>query len=399
MTILTNPLFWVLAIAVYILLLIRLPGSLTFRFGLFNLITLTILLGWEVSIGVLGFVFLTWIILNLIISHRTNPNTAGPFLLILGFFILLIFSFSIHKLNLANPEFSFQLKQSAPWFPAEILLPFFATLSFSYIFIRFIDLAHSCIWKNKSLIDPISLTGYLVPFHMLVAGPINVYEDHVQVNDRPDGSMTPTRSLIVINEITTGLFYKFVIAEGIRVYFYGFNGNILMDEWFDCLILVIYAFFDFAGYSKIARGLGLLYGIPTPINFNAPFLATSITDFWTRWHMSMGQFVLRNIFTPIQLQLVRRVGVKWAAAASFVTMVFSFGFVGLWHRLSFTWFLLGVAMGILMAGEKFMQAFLIKQECSQSRKGKNIIGLLGRIYVFVVIILSYYYFSSEVFAI
>ena len=102
---------------------------------------------------------------------------------------------------------------------------------------------------------------------MLVAGPINVYEDHVQVNDRSDGSMTPTRSLIVINEITTGLFYKFVIAEGIRVYFYGFNGNILMDEWFDCLILVIYAFFDFAGYSKIARGLGLLYGIPTPINF------------------------------------------------------------------------------------------------------------------------------------
>ena len=397
MTILTNPLFWVLAIAVYILLLVRLPGSLTFRFGLFNLITLTILLGWEVSIGVLGFVILTWVILNLITSYRTNSNIAGSYLSILGFFILLCFSFLIHKLNLANPEFPSQLKQSAPWFPAEILLPFFATLSFSYIFIRFIDLAHSCIWKNKSLIDPISLTGYLVPFHMLVAGPINVYEDHVQVNDRPDGSMTPTRSLIVINEITTGLFYKFVIAEGIRVYFYGFNGNILMDEWFDCLILVIYAFFDFAGYSKIARGLGLLYGIPTPINFNAPFLATSITDFWARWHISMGQFVRRNLFMPIQLQLVRKVGLKWTNLASILSMMVSFGFVGLWHRLSWTWFLWGIAMAILMVGEKFIQTLLIKKSWPPSGGFEITTNILGRVYVLLVVMLSAYYVANEIF--
>tara|TARA_B100001964_G_C13963625_1_gene478787 strand:- start:124 stop:753 length:630 start_codon:yes stop_codon:yes gene_type:complete len=209
--------------------------------------------------------------------------------------------------------------------------------------------------------------------------------------------MTPTRSLIVINEITTGLFYKFVIAEGIRVYFYGFNGNILMDEWFDCLILVIYAFFDFAGYSKIARGLGLLYGIPTPINFNAPFLATSITDFWTRWHMSMGQFVRRNLFIPIQLQLVRKVGLKWTNVASILSMMVSFGFVGLWHRLSWIWFLWGITMAILMVGEKFIQTLLIKKSWIPSGGFKITTNILGRVYVLLVVMLSAYYVANEIF--
>ncbi|SVE63541.1 uncharacterized protein METZ01_LOCUS516395, partial [marine metagenome] len=148
MTVLLNPLFWVLAIAVYLLLLIRLPGNLTFRFGLFNLITLTILLGWKISIGVLGFVILTWVILNLITSHRTNSNTAGSYLSILGFYSILFFSFLLHKLNLGGTAFLTQIKQTAPWFPAEFLLPFFAAVSFSYIFVRCIDLARSCIWGN-----------------------------------------------------------------------------------------------------------------------------------------------------------------------------------------------------------------------------------------------------------
>mgnify|MGYP000011023687 CR=1 FL=1 len=397
MTLLINPLFWILAIAVYLLLLIRLPGSLTFRFGLFNLVALTILLGWEVSLVALGFVLLVWTSLNLLTFLKNKPNLAGRSLISLGFSIVLIFLFSLHKFNLANSTFSAQLKQVAPWFPAEILLPFFVTLSFSYIFVRCIDLAHSCIWKNKPLIDPISLMGYLMPLHMLVSGPVNIYDDHMQANEKSSPQMTPSRVLLVINEITTGLFYKFVLAEGIRIYFYGLNGNISAIEWFDSFILLIYIFFDFAGYSKIARGIGLLYGIPTPVNFNAPFLATSVTEFWTRWHMSLGQFVLRSFFTPIQLQLVRRVGVKWAATSSIVPLVISFCFVGLWHRYSWVWFLWGVAMGILMAVEKFVGTFLIKYKWSPPKGVKIAVDSLKRGYVFLVIAMFLYFVANEVF--
>ena len=399
MTLLINPLFWVVTIVIYLLLQTRLPGSLTFRFGLFNIIALYILLGWKAILGALVFVILVWIALNLIAQLKTKSTSAGSSLVSLGLFGTLLFSFLLHKLNLENAEFSFQIKQVVPWFPVETLLPLFATLSFSYIFVRCIDLIHSCVWKNKTLLDPISLMGYLAPFHMLVAGPVNIYEEHIKANERSVNSTSPTKSILIINEITTGLFYKFVLAEGIRIYFYGLEGSISIASWLDSIILIFYVFFDFAGYSKIARGIGLLYGIPTPVNFNAPFLATSVTDFWTRWHMSMGQFVLRNLFTPIQLQLVRKVGVKWAPAASIITMIISFGFVGLWHRLSWTFLLWGVGMGILMAGEKFVKTLLIKQEWNQVNNFSGTIDTLGRVYVFFVFSLSTYFISDQLFLI
>ena len=397
MALLINPTFWVITIAVYLLLLVRLPGNLTFRFGLSNLIALYLLLGWETTLGALVFVCLVWIAINLITRLKSRQILNSSSLVCFGFLGILLFSFLLHKLNLENTEFPTQMKQIAPWFPAEFLLPFFATLSFSYIFVRCIDLSRSCIWGDTPLIDPISLVGYLIPFHMLLAGPVNIYKEHVNINNKNADSISPASTILIINEITTGLFYKFVLAEGIRIYFYGLGGNILVTEWFDSTILIVYVFFDFAGYSKIARGLGLLYGIPTPINFNAPFLSTSITEFFTRWHMSMGQFVLHNLFTPIQLVLVRKFGVRWAAPASIISMVISFGFVGLWHRLNWTWLLWGVVMGILMAVEKFTQTFLISQKWNQPEYAKTTITGLARVYVYSIITLTIYFVSSEVF--
>ena len=111
----------------------------------------------------------------------------------------------------------------------------------------------------------------------------------------------------------------------------------------------------------------------------------------------MGQFVRRNLFTPIQLQLVRRIGVQRAIIASVVTMVLSFGFVGLWHRLSWTWFLWGVAMGILMAGEKFILTFLIKNKWNINGGVKILTDNLGRVYVFSILALTVYYTARETF--
>jgi D-alanyl-lipoteichoic acid acyltransferase DltB (MBOAT superfamily) len=79
-------------------------------------------------------------------------------------------------------------------------------------------------------------------------------------------------------------------------------------------------------------------------------------------------------------------------------MVVSFGFVGLWHRLSWTWFLWGISMGVLMAGEKFIQTYLINQKWNQLGKFKKTTTILSRVYVFIVIILSTYYVANEIFS-
>ena len=119
MNLIINPLFWGMAIAVYLLLILRLPGKLIFRFGLFNLVTLIILLGWKVTLVALGFVVSVWTILTL---FKNKLNSPSRYLMFLGFFTGLLFLFSLHKLNLANTEFSIQLKQIAPWFPAYVIL-------------------------------------------------------------------------------------------------------------------------------------------------------------------------------------------------------------------------------------------------------------------------------------
>jgi D-alanyl-lipoteichoic acid acyltransferase DltB (MBOAT superfamily) len=383
-----------MAILGCVLLSFGLPGKLIFRFGLFNLLTLTILVGWEVPLVALLFVLSIWTFLALI---KNQSNLVSRSLMCIGFFAALLFIFLLHKLNIANIEFSAQLKQVAPWFPIQKLFPFFVTLSFSYIFVRCIDLVRSCAWENVPLVDPISLMGYLIPFHMLLAGPVNSYEEHVQANRSPLSSTTPSKMLIIMNEITTGLFYKFVLAEGIRLYFYGNAGNMSATEWYDPFILLIYTFFDFSGYSKIARGIGLLYGIPTPENFNAPFLATSVTEFFTRWHMSMGQFVKRNIYIPVQLGLLRSFGVKFASISGFIAMVISFSIVGLWHGLSWNWLLWGFFMGALLAGENFILKLLIKNKWNKIGNAKIILNSLGRVYVFLAITLSVYFFIEEMF--
>ena len=68
-----------------------------------------------------------------------------------------------------------------------------------------------------------------MPFHMLLAGPINIYKEHIEANNKDSDSISPTSAVLIINEITTGLFYKFVLSEGIRIYFYGLTGNISID--------------------------------------------------------------------------------------------------------------------------------------------------------------------------
>ena len=92
--------------------------------------------------------------------------------------------------------------------------------------------------------DPISLLGYIVPFHMLVSGPISLYESHLRANEELiDTEPELTRVLLALNVITTGLFYKLVIAEGIRIYFWGMGEPINVNSWWNTAIFIVYLFF------------------------------------------------------------------------------------------------------------------------------------------------------------
>ena len=264
-----------------------------------------------------------------------------------------------------------------------------STVSFSYVFLRSVDMAAAVSTGAAPLVDPVSAAGYLAPFHMLPAGPIGSYREHLLIEECGGRTLSFGEFTVHLNDVATGLFYKFVIAEALKIFAFGARGPLAAPTSLaDTMFLLVYVFFDFAGYSRIALGIGRICGIPTPVNFRAPFSAENVTAFWTRWHMSLGAFVSRNIFTPLQLSLVRRFGVRAAHHVSLITLVLAFGFVGLWHRVSVRFILWGVAMGAIMFLEKVVRDRLLEQRRFQTQGASMLVRILGPAYVFVVISVS-----------
>ena len=389
-----------MALLAYALLLIKLPGRLSLRYGLINIAILGTLLGSKAILAAIVLTCLLWALLKLAISYRDAQND-GLKLTAETLSLLIVFAFFIfHKLSSGSESFAVNIQNTAPWVRADLILPALIALSFSYVFLRCFDLIRSVIWDQAKLLDPISLLGYIVPFHMLVSGPVALYENHLTADEEP---LNPEpefgRALLALNEITTGLFYKFVIAEAIRIYFWGIGEPLNLDSWLNTAIFLIYLFFDFAGYSKVALGLGILYRIHTPDNFNKPFLSCSMTEFWTRWHISLGIFVRRNIFYPVQLRLVRLMGRNKALIANILTLMLSFGMVGLWHRFTWKFFVWGLAMGLVLAFEKYTREFFQSKAVSQTPYFRIGIRVAGPIYAFIICTTAVYFVADEIFVI
>ena len=132
-------------------------------------------------------------------------------------------------------------------------------------------------------------------------------------------------SLMIISRYLTSLVPTF--SSGDLTFFYG------------SYIKFVALFFDFSGYSSIAIGSAMLFGVKLPENFNQPFLATNIQEFWQRWHMSMSGFIGTYIYkTYVRVTNQRRIGI-------FIAFVFA----GLWHKISIPFLIWGIGHGFLMA--------------------------------------------------
>ena len=300
--------------------------------------------------------------------------------------------FAFYKVSLEFSIVAEGLRSHSELTALDLLVKGLRALVFSYVALRYVEAAHAVLWKKARLIDPLGLAGYLIPFHMLLCGPVNRYDEHLRWESSP--IRDDNAGLLGLNDITTGLFYKFVVAEYLKVFFFG--NTLASTSWWDTALIFVYLFFDFAGYSRIALGIGRWLGVPTPVNFRSPFLATSVTEFFTRWHMSLGSFVLRNIYTPIQLTLTRRWGVKQAWCAGMIALLTSWLFVGLWHRLSLAFLAYGILMGVLVWTEKWLRDRALKQPWARSRWAGWASQILGPVYVFVMVTTALHLIMQEI---
>jgi alginate O-acetyltransferase complex protein AlgI len=242
---------------------------------------------------------------------------------------------------------------SKPWAtPFEaIALPlgisFFTFQAVSYL----VDLSRLSISSQPQWT---SLFLYLLYFPKMLAGPIeragSFFE---QLNRRSSISYDQSRSGIWL--LSLGFFKKCALADPLFPLvdtIFRNPQNRSFGTIFMCLVLARYQiFFDFSGYTDIARGISRLLGIELMSNFDAPFQATNISSYWRRWHMSLSSWVRDYVFVPLALYCRQ----KWQI---WFIVVLSFIVLGLWHGPSSNFIIYGLIQGLLIAAFELIRPLL-----------------------------------------
>jgi D-alanyl-lipoteichoic acid acyltransferase DltB (MBOAT superfamily) len=182
------------------------------------------------------------------------------------------------------------LVHKLPWLGESLRLaainPLLSAVGFSFVALRLVDVARGVCERRHQPPDLASTINYLFPFHMLAAGPIQAYDEFVAQPALPQ-PLSTAASLAAMDRIAAGLFKKYVLAQGIQQLFLtGFHarGPYLILE---IQLAYIWLYLDFSAYSDIAVGIGRVIGVATPENFNRPYIARNVVDFWERWHISL----------------------------------------------------------------------------------------------------------------
>ena len=196
-------------------------------------------------------------------------------------------------------------------------------------------------------------------FPHLIAGPIVQHYEIMPQVERGDGFRFRRAHLAVgISVFIVGLFKKMVLADGCAIYadpvfklaaMQGILASI--DCWIGVLAYTFQLYFDFSGYSDMAIGLSYCFGFRLPLNFDSPYQATSIVDFWRRWHISLSRFLKKYLYFPLG---GNRHGVLMRYRNLFLTMVLG----GLWHGAGWNFVIWGALHGFYLAANHLYRDLL-----------------------------------------
>jgi alginate O-acetyltransferase complex protein AlgI len=188
-------------------------------------------------------------------------------------------------------------------------------------------------------------------FPQLIAGPIVHHKDVMdQFRDPFNRRVNAKHIAVGLLVFSIGLFKKVVIADAFAVWVnngYSMAASLtFIDAWMTSLSYTFQLYFDFSGYSDMAIGAGLLFNIHLPKNFNSPYKALNIQDFWRRWHITLSTFLTRYIYIPLG-------GNRKGAFRTYVNILIIFAISGIWHGAGWTFVVWGLLHGIASVINRF----------------------------------------------
>ncbi len=227
--------------------------------------------------------------------------------------------------------------------------------------------------------SPVDFGAYVSMFPQLIAGPIVRYSDVARQLKHRTHSLE--KASLGVRRLLIGLGKKVLIANQLgqlTVLFRESRQPSVLYVWIYAAAFALQIYFDFSGYSDMAIGLGKIFGFDLLENFNYPFISRSVSEFWRRWHMSLGGWFRDYLYIPLGGNRVSRP--RWA-----LNLLVVWSLTGLWHGAAWNFVLWGLLFALLLALEKLWLGRLMEQ----------LPGWLVRIPVLAVLLVSFVLFNAD----
>ena len=315
----------------------------------------------------------------------------------LNLFLLSYFKYTNFFIDNVNYLFSYY--QISPINNLNIILPigisFFTFTQIAYLVDTYYDRSKGYSFKSYLL--------FVTFFPHLVAGPI-IHHKQVMPQFNKPKKFTPDLKKITIGFIifTIGLSKKVIIADTIGLYVDKFYSNLnfefspdLILSWLGSLSYAIQLYFDFSGYSDMAVGLSLIFGIFIPFNFNSPYKSLSIIDFWQRWHMSLTNFIGQYFFFPLTLKLTRSYSSQNILINNLfsliIPLIVTFFLIFIWHGANWTFAIYGLIHAFYMIINHLWR----RQNLFEKIENTILIKVIYWLITFTAVVFSMVIFRSE----
>ena len=288
-------------------------------------------------------IILSSIIVNYLLALRMKideKNWLRKLWMIIGivFNIGMIGYFKYFDFFLENINFLFKTHFTL----RNILLP----LGISFFTFQQVAFVVDCYRRKTALPKFLDYCNFVTFFPQLIAGPIVLPEEMLpQFEDKANRRVNYENLFNGLFIFALGLGKKVLIADSIAVFantgFDLMTNYTMAEAWLTSLAYSFQLYFDFSGYCDMAIGIGLMFNIKLPLNFNAPYRACDFQDFWHRWHMTLNRFLTQYLYFPLG-------GSRRGEVRTLVNIFIVFLVSGIWHGAGWTFIVWGILHGLTM---------------------------------------------------
>ncbi len=304
-------------------------------------------------------------------SHRGKKSAKAALIssIVVNVGLLGIFKYLDFFIGIINSVFGSSIPLAGIELPIGISFFTFQTMSYT------VDVYRGDVRAEKNFF---TFMTFVSLFPQLIAGPIVRYSDiDAELRER---KIDISRFSDAAVKFTVGLSKKVLIADQLaevcKLYSESAEKTVLF-AWVSAVCYALQIYFDFSGYSDMAVGIGKMLGFTFPENFRYPFCASSVTDFWRRWHMTLGQWFRDYVYIPLG-------GNRCSTLRHMFNILVVWALTGLWHGAEYNFVIWGAVYGVLLLAEKLIFGKYIEKHKAA-----------GHIYVIIVTVLMFAVFGAE----